>query len=182
MSNPPTPRDKGKTRQRLLDAAEAIARSDGPGAMSLDAVAAAAGVSKGGLLYHFPSKSKLLEAMVDGFLSRFDNVLQDAERSGQPNAVIRAFIQHFLDDRKCRTPPPSGLLAVIADDPGMLAPIQRHHRNFLNRIRANASDPDFAVVAFLSIQAIRNAELLNTEVLDEAEIIRMAEWLCQRLK
>ncbi|WP_333827643.1 TetR/AcrR family transcriptional regulator [Pararhodobacter sp.] len=182
MSDQTTPRTKGNTRQRLIDAAEAIARTEGPGAMSLDAVAAEAGVSKGGLLYHFPSKSKLLEAMVDGFLSRFDNVLQDAERSGRPNAVIQAFVQHFIDDRKCRIPPPSGLLAVIADDPGMLEPIQRHHRNFLNRIRANATDPDFAVVAFLAIQAVRNAELLNTEVLDSDEIGRMAEWLFQRLK
>ncbi len=182
MSNQTTPRTKGNTRQRLLEAAEAIARSEGPGAMSLDAVAARAGVSKGGLLYHFPSKSKLLAAMVDDFLSRFDNVLQDAERSGRPNAVIRAYIQHFLDEQQCRTPPPSGLLAVIADDPGMLAPIQRHHRNFLTRIRANASDPDFAVIAFLSIQAVRNAELLGTEVLDNDEIIHLARWLLQRLQ
>lgn len=182
MSNPTAPRPKGKTRQRLLAAAETIARSEGPGAMSLDAVAAEAGVSKGGLLYHFPSKSKLLEAMVDDFLSRFDNILQDAERSGQPNAVIRAYIQHFLDERRCRTPPPSGLLAVIADDPGMLAPIQRHHRNFLARIRANATDSDFAVTAFMAIQAVRNAELLNTEVLDEDEIIHLAGWLLQRLQ
>ena len=42
-------------RARLLDAAVAVVRRDGAQALTLDAVAAEAGVSKGGLLYHFRS-------------------------------------------------------------------------------------------------------------------------------
>jgi AcrR family transcriptional regulator len=45
------------TRDRLLDAFEGLLIAHGPRAATLDAVAAAAEVSKGGLLYHFPSKS-----------------------------------------------------------------------------------------------------------------------------
>ncbi|MCC5970326.1 MAG: TetR/AcrR family transcriptional regulator [Pararhodobacter sp.] len=181
MTNPPVVRDKAKTRQRILEAAEAIARREGPAAMSLDAVAAAAGVSKGGLLYHFPGKSKLLQAMVDEYLSRFDTVLEGEARTGRPNAVILAYIQHFISERERNTPPPSGLLAVFAEDPDMLAPVQRHERNFLNRIRANATDPEFATVAFLAIQAVRSAELLNTQVLVEGEITQLTDWLTARL-
>lgn len=149
--------------------------------MSLDAVAAAAGVSKGGLLYHFPNKAKLLEALVDDYLARFDSVLQDAERSGQPNAVIRAYIRHFRDDRKRKAPPPSGLLAVLSEQPDMLAPVRGHESNFLARIRANASDPDFATMAYLSIQAMRAMALLNTNILDDAEEEHMTGWLLDRL-
>ena len=47
------PPRRGDTRKRLLDAAAAVVRRDGAGALTLDAVAAEAGVSKGGLLYHF---------------------------------------------------------------------------------------------------------------------------------
>lgn len=182
MTNTAPSRPKGNTRQKILDAAEAIARGEGAASMSLDAVAAAAGVSKGGLLYHFPSKPKLFEALVVSFLSRFDAVLQDAERSGQPNAVIQAYIKHFISERRCNTPPPSGLLAVFAADPGMLAPVQQHERNFLARIRANATDPDFATVAFLSIQAVRSMELFNTCVLDDKEVADLTDWLSDRLK
>lgn len=178
---PTDPSRKSNTRQKILDSAEAIAREEGAASMSLDAVAAAAGVSKGGLLYHFPTKAKLFEALVESFLSRFDAVLQDAERSGRPNAVIQACIQHFVAERRCDTPPPSGLLAVFAADPSMLAPVQRHERNFLARIRANATDPDFATVAFLSIQAVRSMELLNTCVLEEDEIAHLTSWLSARL-
>ncbi|MBU5422488.1 TetR family transcriptional regulator [Cellulomonas hominis] len=47
------------TRDRLLDAFEGLLIAHGPRAATLDAVAAAAEVSKGGLLYHFPSKAAL---------------------------------------------------------------------------------------------------------------------------
>ena len=42
-------------RDRVLDAYETLLIESGPGATTLDAVAAAADVSKGGLLYHFAS-------------------------------------------------------------------------------------------------------------------------------
>jgi len=43
-------------RDRVLDAYETLLIESGPAATTLDAVAAAARVSKGGLLYHFASK------------------------------------------------------------------------------------------------------------------------------
>jgi AcrR family transcriptional regulator len=54
------------TRDRLLDAFETLLVSAGSRAATLDAVAAEAQVSKGGLLYHFHSKDEL----VDGMLAR----------------------------------------------------------------------------------------------------------------
>ncbi len=53
-------------RERVLTSYIDLLISDGPQAATLDAVAAAAGVSKGGLLYHFKSK----EALTDGLLAR----------------------------------------------------------------------------------------------------------------
>lgn len=59
-------------RERVLDAFESILIEDGERTATLDATAKAAGVSKGGLLYHFASKDELaagmiarLEALVD---------------------------------------------------------------------------------------------------------------------
>lgn len=53
------------TRDRVLDAFEHLLVDEGSRAATLDAVAAAAGVSKGGLLYHFGSKDALVEGMVE---------------------------------------------------------------------------------------------------------------------
>lgn len=53
-------------RERVLGAYEDLLISDGPRAATLEAVAALAGVSKGGLLYHFKSK----EALTEGLLAK----------------------------------------------------------------------------------------------------------------
>lgn len=53
------------TRDRLLDAFETLLVTAGSRAATLDAVAAGADVSKGGLLYHFHSKDDLVEGMLD---------------------------------------------------------------------------------------------------------------------
>ncbi len=52
-------------RERVLDAFEHLLVDDAGVPATLDAVAAAASVSKGGLLYHFPSKDALVEGLAD---------------------------------------------------------------------------------------------------------------------
>ena len=49
------------SKQRLLKAAAEITALDGAANLTLDKVAERAGVSKGGLLYHYPNKQALLE-------------------------------------------------------------------------------------------------------------------------
>lgn len=64
-------------REKVLDAFEAILIDEGERAATLEATAKAAGVSKGGLLYHFRSKDDL-EA---GLLERLDHLTTlDLER------------------------------------------------------------------------------------------------------
>ena len=53
------------TRDRLLDSFEKLLVSEGSRGATLDAVAADADVSKGGLLYHFGSKDELVDGMLD---------------------------------------------------------------------------------------------------------------------
>lgn len=60
-------------RDRVLDAYEELLAEQSERAATLDAVAARAGVSKGGLLYHFASK----EALASGVLDRFADLIED---------------------------------------------------------------------------------------------------------
>lgn len=170
------------TRRRILDAAQDLARSIGPGNLSLEAVAARAGVSKGGLLYHFPSKNRLMAALVEDFLGRFDTALTAEERTGQPDSAIRAYIRQFRAERQGDAPPPSGLLAALAENPDMLTPVRRHERDFLARIRGDASDPQLATLAFLAIHGIRAMDLLNIHVLDRGEEDTLLDWIRTRLE
>lgn len=172
-------KSKQGAREKILQAAEELARETGPGNISLDAVAARAGVSKGGLLYHFPSKAKLLEAVVEDFLGELDHELQQRERENTPNSVVNAYLDIFIEEHCRKSPPPSGLLAAMAENPEFLDPVRRFQRVFLDRIRATSSDPTTATIVFLALQGIRSMELLNMETIHpeefEAAVARMRD-------
>ncbi|MFI6570756.1 TetR/AcrR family transcriptional regulator [Nocardia fluminea] len=70
------------TRDRILDALETLLLERGAAQMTLDKVAAAAGVSKGGLLYHFKSKDALLVGLVQRLGDRARAQLGEARTSG----------------------------------------------------------------------------------------------------
>ena len=52
------------TQNRILDAAEHCVMEHGVANLTLDSVAARAGVSKGGLLYHYAGKDALVAALI----------------------------------------------------------------------------------------------------------------------
>lgn len=84
MSRPPHARDS------VLDAFEDLLIGHGERAATMDAVSRAAGVSKGGLLYHFPTK----EALESALLTRLD-ALVDADIEAIASASEGA-VAYFL--------------------------------------------------------------------------------------
>lgn len=70
-------------REKILDAYERVLVEDGERAATLEAIAKAAGVSKGGLLYHFKDK----RALASGLLQRLETLAeQDAVLMSQDPA------------------------------------------------------------------------------------------------
>ncbi|NJP66787.1 TetR/AcrR family transcriptional regulator [Streptomyces spiramenti] len=63
------------SRGRILDAAVRVVERDGITALTLDAAAEGAGVSKGGLIYHFPSRDALLTAIQAHLTTRWEALL-----------------------------------------------------------------------------------------------------------
>lgn len=79
------------TRDRILDALEHLLLDRGVQQVTLESVAEQAGVSKGGLLYHFGSKDALLAGMVRRLGERSDRQLAEGIESGQ--SVAEWFLQ-----------------------------------------------------------------------------------------
>ncbi|MET9336432.1 TetR/AcrR family transcriptional regulator [Nonomuraea sp. NPDC003804] len=79
------------SRERLLDAAAEVLIGDGAEALTLEAVAQRAGVSKGGLFYHFPTKQALVAAMVGRLTTAFDAAL--AVAGDRPGDFLRAYVE-----------------------------------------------------------------------------------------
>ncbi|RCS24255.1 TetR/AcrR family transcriptional regulator [Phyllobacterium salinisoli] len=162
---------KLSSRERILLAATELAKEIGPAHLSLDAVAARAGLSKGGLLYSFPTKAKLLEAVVEEHLKDHDKALRAEEegRKDAPNGIAEAFLQVFRNESIHKDPPPSGVLAAIAENPEFIRPIRRYNRQLLDRMQARSEDNASALVTFLAIEGMRSMQLLDCDILTDAE-------------
>lgn len=82
------------TRDRILDALRDILIEEGSAAVTLEAVAAAAEVSKGGLLYHFPSKRALMAGLVQRLTAEAEEEFAAAERT--EGGATRVFLATSL--------------------------------------------------------------------------------------
>ena len=153
---------RGDTRRHLLEAAAAVVRRDGAQALTLDAVAAEAGVSKGGLLYHFGSKRDLLDGMVAGWLEEFGAEIASAEADEDTSfaqAYVRASdISGWPGSERASE---FGLLAALAAEPGVLASARGHYGEWQARLAEEGSDPVDATVARLAADGLWLADLLG---------------------
>lgn len=94
-------KDPIKRQEELLKAARIIAGREGIGSLSLNAVAREAGVSKGGLLHHFPSKQELIHALFIQLLVIMDERISIimANDSNCHGRFSRAYL-HYIGELK----------------------------------------------------------------------------------
>jgi len=83
-------------RDALLDAAEGLLAHSGSRALTLAAVAQRAGVSKGGLLYHFATKEALVAGLVKRLITELDEQIARYD-DGTPAGYARAYVQATFD-------------------------------------------------------------------------------------
>lgn len=90
----PHPAHRPSQRAAVLDAALGLLRDDE--SLSLDSAARAAGVSKPGLMYHFPTKEALVTALVDHVVDRYERDLSALLGSGPDEAPARERITAYV--------------------------------------------------------------------------------------
>jgi AcrR family transcriptional regulator len=151
-------------RDRLLDAVERLLVKGGVDAVRLDAVAAEAGVSKGGLLHHFPSKRALVAGVVQRLVDRFEAALPG------PGAPAGAFTTAWLDASIPQESPepgragpdevPIALLAAAAG-PEVLDVLQRHYQEWQERLDADGLPSGVATLVRMAVDGWWTARLLG---------------------
>ena len=171
------------TKRRIVDAAEEVVLRDGVSRLTLGAAALEAGLSKGGVLYHFASRDALVAAMVDRIIEEFDRDLASAlVDPGTPGAFTRAYLRSTLspggadpsrDDRLG-----AALIAAIAAQPQLLAPLQQAFDRWQAHIASDGIDPVRATTLRLAADGLWLSELfglasptgqLRSELADELE-------------
>ncbi|MCZ8148260.1 MAG: TetR/AcrR family transcriptional regulator [Roseomonas sp.] len=130
MTDAPQPAQPD-ARTRILDAAEAIVQARGVTGLTLEAAARDAGVSKGGLLYHFASKEALLTALMARLAEfmRSEHLACVAAQPPGPGRVARADLEWGFGDgeRSCNEKHDRAaaiFLAAFHHDPALLDPVR----------------------------------------------------------
>ncbi len=167
-------RQRGGTRDRIMEAATAVAHTVGPAHLSLDAVAEQAGVSKGGLLYHFPTKSSLIKAIVERHLEAVERSAgmdaDDAPKDGA--AVALALMRSFCDTPASKPGGAEGFLAAMAETPELMEPIRAHNQRVAACLR-RAREPEIALMAFLVVEGLRCLQIFDANPITASETERI---------
>jgi AcrR family transcriptional regulator len=152
------------TRERLLDAAANVLLTSGAENVTLIAVAERAGVSKGGLLHHFPNKKSLVTALVDRLVRHFDTALRSA--GPEPGAATRAYLTGTLEPTASTVGAASdrlatALLAATLIEPGALSSLRRTYDEWQRRLEDDGIDPAVATAVRLAVDGWWLVRLLD---------------------
>ncbi len=121
-------RDAARTRENIMDAAEALVLQDGFAASSVEAIVDRAGVTKGAFFHHFPSKTDLAQSLVERYAARDARMLEEymekAERLHRdPLQQLLLFVGLFEETmREVESPEVGCLFASYCYESGLFEP------------------------------------------------------------
>jgi AcrR family transcriptional regulator len=152
------------SRERIFEAAERVVSEVGAARLTLDAVAQAAGISKGGLLYHFPSKEAMLSALAQRYVHHMRCCIDHARESlaaAEPAAELKGCVLGLLGDDPRSKALGAALLATAANDPTLLEVIRQHIAQQGEELNAAAVCFARAAVVALAVDGLKMRESLR---------------------
>ena len=166
-------------RQQLLEVAAKLSLEKGPGSVTLDAVSQAAGVSKGGLLHHFPNKLSLLDGLFVDLTDKLDRALAERMRDDPESKgrFTRAYVSVFFqpagleDGEKWKV-----LTIALISEPHL----RERWRQWVERHLQENVGTDSALDAMLvryAVDGLWLADLLGSPSMDAATRAAMLERL-----
>jgi AcrR family transcriptional regulator len=156
-----------ETRARILTAAEEVVLRHGVARLTLESTAAEAGLSKGGVLYHFPSRDALVGAMVQRLIDSFAADLAARQAADpSPGQFTRAYVGATFEpglgtDHERQDRLGVAVLAAAAAEPALLAPLQADFADMQRRLESDGIDPARATAARLAADGLWLAELFG---------------------
>ncbi|MBR0683504.1 TetR/AcrR family transcriptional regulator [Roseomonas eburnea] len=177
-------------RTRILDAVERIVQARGVTGLTLEAAAREAGVSKGGLLYHFGSKEALLTGLMErlaAFMgSEFDNGVR-LQPEG-PGRVARAMIAWAFGEGDCvpgeerHDRAAAVFLAAFHHDPALLDPMRAVMARIKAELLSDGIPPGPALAILTATDGLFNAHVFGLYRASEAELSALRATLEQLLE
>lgn len=181
-----TDRSTGDRRQAILDAASALFSETGSRGTSIAAVAARAGVTDAGVLYHFKTKKDLVLAALENFDRKIERDMEEADLRGIDLLQATREWGRGMED----VPEIQSMLIVMSAEhlhqPGAARDyLQRRYKRLLNRytrafrdaakagdLRADLDPKHEATALIAHLDGIRFQWLLLDRTVSMAESVR----------
>jgi AcrR family transcriptional regulator len=145
-------RKRSIDRDEVLDLAEAIVREHGPTALTIDAVAKAAGITKGGVQYCFGSKDQLIDKMYERWTNDFEaKITAIAGENPDPATAMRAYLsagQGEVDEKSWSRS--SVMLTLLMLQPGRLAKYWKTNQKRLDALDLSTEEGRRLSLAFVA--------------------------------
>jgi AcrR family transcriptional regulator len=148
------------TRTAILDAANRVIIKKGADSLTLDAVAHEAGISKGGLLYHFASKRSLIEAMLDRQIAAIDSLFEE-ELGKEGGDFVTAYIRASFVTDPNRTRISQAMIAAVAHDPELIKPLQARFAKMQKALSSAAVTPEIGTIIRLALDGLWISDLFG---------------------
>lgn len=140
------------SRDRLLTIAEEIVNVQGPQALTIDALAKSAGISKGGVQYSFATKDDLIKGLVDRWTARFDPLVQDAVVS-DPNGFVRSYIAAIRSSQDTINAKMAGIVIAYMQNPKHRVDTIEWYQAIFERM-GHSEEARAARTAFLAVEGL----------------------------
>ncbi|MBW7476812.1 TetR/AcrR family transcriptional regulator [Paenibacillus oenotherae] len=161
--------NRNSKRSHILTAAASIVKNHGVEKLTLEAVAKEAGVSKGGLLHHFPNKEALIKGMVEELTNDFiDEVNHKATTNAADSGKwIQAYIETTFDDLNSGNGISSALSAALFTNPDLLVNLQNQYAVWQQNMENDGIDPVSSTIARLAADGLWFTEIFGVGKLDD---------------
>lgn len=116
-------------------AAIAAFRCGGRGAVRVEALAKAAGITRGSFYHHFRDRAELLDAVLDSWEQETEEIIREARRATTPAERLSAFFRR-AQETEHEHPPDVEILAWAREDARVAAlarKVERRRMTFIRR-------------------------------------------------
>jgi AcrR family transcriptional regulator len=178
-------RGRKSSREKILDAAAELVSEIGSGRLTLDAVAEKAGLSKGGLLYNFPTKEALLQGMIQRLVDEVSAEKETLRSQAEPgpNLEARLCTATLLKMRNGKMKEiANGMLAASSENPRLLEPVREVVKATLEKLKSTSEDLDAALLAWLAVEGLSSFEMHDLSPFSEEDRERIVKAIERLLK
>jgi AcrR family transcriptional regulator len=165
--------ESSSTRERILDAAERVVARLGFAKATMDDIALESNMSKGGFLYHFPTKRECYLALID---RTFDRILEDATElvRGMPDGPGRKLKAYIIAWLEWQEPPHQIQIKGLLEDDILRERLVDHRIRHFELVQDERLPPLCIETALLICAGLWSTPLLARATHNELSLFRLA--------